>query len=59
MGAPRADFALDDALDAEIARAADQVRGAKHVVALTGAGLSVESGIPPFRGPGGLWTKDW
>ena len=28
-----------------------------HVVALVGAGLSVESGIPPFRGPGGLWTK--
>ena len=30
---------------------------ARYVVALTGAGLSVESGIPPFRGPGGLWTK--
>jgi len=29
----------------------------KHVVALTGAGISVESGIPPFRGPGGLWEK--
>src|SRR5688572_5431295 len=30
---------------------------ARYVIALTGAGLSVESGIPPFRGPGGLWTK--
>lgn len=28
---------------------------AKHVVALTGAGISAESGIPTFRGPGGLW----
>ncbi len=38
-------------------RAAELLRRARHVVALTGAGLSVESGIPPFRGPGGLWTK--
>jgi len=30
---------------------------AKHVVALTGAGVSVESGIRPFRGPNGLWTE--
>jgi NAD-dependent deacetylase len=48
---------LDPALAAEVARAADLVAQAGSVVALTGAGLSVESGIPPFRGPGGLWTK--
>ena len=40
-----------------ILEAARLVLGARHVVALVGAGLSVESGIPPFRGPGGLWTK--
>ena len=37
---------------------ADLVRGAGSVVALTGAGISTESGIPDFRGPQGLWTKD-
>jgi NAD-dependent deacetylase len=46
-----------DSLTADIERAAVLIAPARHVVALTGAGLSVESGIPPFRGPGGLWTK--
>ncbi len=50
-------FDLSCELDAEIRRAAELLGRARRVVALTGAGLSVESGIPPFRGKGGLWTK--
>jgi NAD-dependent deacetylase len=48
---------LSDSLSTDIQRAAALIRRARYVVALTGAGMSVESGIPPFRGPGGLWTK--
>ncbi|MCP3983467.1 MAG: NAD-dependent protein deacylase [bacterium] len=51
------DFVLSPTLDAEINEATKLLLLASQVVALTGAGLSVESGIPPFRGPGGLWTK--
>lgn len=39
------------------AQAATRLRGASYVVAFTGAGISVESGIPPFRGPGGIWER--
>ncbi len=38
-----------------VARAAELVAQARHGVALTGAGVSAESGIPTFRGEGGLW----
>lgn len=44
--------------DAAIETAAALVAGARHLVALTGAGISTESGIPDFRGPNGLWTKN-
>jgi NAD-dependent deacetylase len=44
-------------MDELIKKAAADLSEAKMVTALTGAGISVESGIPPFRGKGGLWEK--
>ena len=34
------------------------IQNARRVLVLTGAGLSTASGIPDFRGPQGIWTKD-
>jgi NAD-dependent deacetylase len=39
-----------------IKRAARDLAESKHAIALTGAGISTESGIPDFRGPKGIWT---
>ena len=35
----------------------DQVKNAKKIVFVTGAGISQESGIPTFRGKDGLWRN--
>lgn len=41
-----------------VSAATDAVRSAERIVVLTGAGISTDSGIPDFRGPNGLWTKN-
>lgn len=54
MSAARPEFA--PALQAAISQAVELLVLARHTVALAGAGMSKESGIPTFRGDGGLWT---
>ena len=44
-----------DTLAPLLERAAEAIAASRHLTAFTGAGISVESGIPPFRGPGGVW----
>ena len=44
--------------DSEIEAVAAWLREARSVAVLTGAGISTESGIPDFRGPQGVWTKN-
>ncbi|MFC1951314.1 NAD-dependent deacetylase [Chloroflexota bacterium] len=40
-----------------IENAAQDLTASNYAIALTGAGISTESGLPDFRGPSGLWTK--
>jgi len=44
--------------DAVIASVRQWIAEARSVVALTGAGISTDSGIPDFRGPQGVWTRN-
>jgi NAD-dependent deacetylase len=46
------------ASDPRVAEVGGWLAGAQRIVALTGAGISTDSGIPDFRGPNGVWTKD-
>jgi len=41
----------------KIQQAANLLLNSKEAIALTGAGISTESGIPDFRSEGGLWEK--
>ena len=41
----------------ELEKAAEFIKNSIHTTGFTGAGISVESGIPPFRGAEGLWSK--
>ena len=44
-------------LDTRINTLADWMFGTRHLVVFTGAGISTESGLPDFRGPNGIWTR--
>ena len=47
-----------EASTADLLRAWEIVNGGRRIVVLVGAGISTDSGIPDFRGPQGVWTKD-
>jgi NAD-dependent deacetylase len=49
---------MDAALETTVREVADWLRESASTVVLTGAGISTESGIPDFRGPNGLWTRN-
>ena len=52
-GGPDGPARVDD-----VERARDLLGAARRVVVLSGAGISTDSGIPDFRGPDGVWTRD-
>lgn len=44
-------------LEETLAKAAKTIANSSYAIALSGAGISVDSGIPDFRSPGGLWER--
>lgn len=47
-----------DSRHATVAALVDLARRSSRIVAFTGAGISTESGIPDYRGPGGVWERN-
>ena len=47
-----------DVIEEEVARAARVLKDASAVFVATGAGMSVDSGLPDYRGEGGVWSSD-
>ena len=58
MSSAGADGAAAHGDDPDLVRARALVQRARRVAVLSGAGISTDSGIPDFRGPQGVWTKN-
>ena len=56
LGAPELQESAGD-LAAKAAKLAQMIAESEHIVAFTGAGISTSCGIPDFRGPDGVWTR--
>ena len=56
LGAPEL-RECDADMQVKVDKLVDLLRRAKHIVVFTGAGISTSAGIPDFRGPHGVWTR--